>query len=186
LWAFTTYVVVVVAVSTTKAIVVGHLRAAVRMFIPTKSISPRQPLDLGVVSIECAAGGEELIVKNPTYAWGDDVPETSLHILVNTGCESMETKVRREVATVVFLHERVHMQLEGSDSIRIFQVLHCPQEHPAASAIVVVEVRLGLQAKEKEKCLGNLEDILDVRPKRGMNWDCWIKPGTVSSITRHM
>ncbi len=121
LWAFTTYLVVVVAVSTTKAIVVGHSRAAARMFIPTKSVSPRQPLDLGVVSIEYAAGGEELIVKNPTYAWGDNVPETSLRILVNTGRKSMETKVRREVATVVFLYEQVHMRLEGSDSIRIFR-----------------------------------------------------------------
>jgi hypothetical protein len=69
------------------------------------------------------------------------------------------------------------MRLEGSDSIRIFRVLHCPQEHPAASAIVVGEVRLGLQAKEKEKCLGKLEDILNLRPKWGMSWDRWIKTG---------
>jgi len=83
----------------------------------------------------------------------------------------METEVLREVAIIVLCPERVDVRKEGSHGVGEICVLNCPKEHPTTRAFIVVEFHLCLKAKIKKEGLGEVEDVLRIRPCRDADRD---------------
>ena len=56
------------------------------------------------------------------------------------------------------------MREEGSHSIGELRELNGPKEHPTTYPLVVVKLHFSLKSKIKKKGLGEVEDVVRVRP----------------------
>ena len=67
------------------------------------------------------------------------------------------------------------MREEGRHGIGELSELDGPKEHSTTCTLVVVELHFGLKSKIKKKGLGEVEDVVSVRPSWDADRDGWVE-----------
>ena len=127
----------------------------VGMVRPTKTINRRglrEALDARTTGIQ------------PVDLQSDNIPKSTLSVLVDAFSQTVQPEMGREESSVVLLTGRIDVGLQGSNRISVVGVLDSMKEDAAASAIGIVVMHFTLQPKEQEIGLRKMEDIFAICP----------------------